>query len=293
MMTLLMVTSLSVVTIDAGEVGVVTNSANGDLRGTVLTNGWHFDPRYATSNIDTIRYNTQVSEYIGKDKMDDIDGSVMVMSSDQMYIYIDMSVSYNITESEAASLRFTYGPDWKIVIVHQVSRSVPRTECANFTALEIVGIKRAEIERKITEEIVRNIEIKGEKSTGINVVDVKIREMRIPSGLQDAVEQRIIAEQLYEKAQMDLKRIKVEAEAEYERIIKIAEADAKVIDIIAKANAKAINDVLKEFTDSGGDPDIAAYLAYMYIQALTDPNSNITYVIVPNDGTGVFVTLPP
>jgi regulator of protease activity HflC (stomatin/prohibitin superfamily) len=293
MVALLMITSVSVVTIDAGEVGVVTNSASGDLKGSVLTNGWHFDPRYATSSIDTIRYNTQISEYIGKDRMDDIDGSVMVMSKDQMYIYIDLSISYNITESEAANLRFTYGPDWKVIIVHQVARSVPRAICAEYDALNIVGIDRPAIELAIMNKITDDIETKGGKATGLNVVDVKIREMRIPEGLQAAVEQKLIANQLLEKAQIDLERIKVEAEAEAQKRIIEATADAEVVMIRAKATADAINLVLQEFVDSGGDPDMTAYLSYMYIQALTDPNSNITYVIVPSDGTGVFVMLSP
>jgi len=290
---LLAVTSVSVVTIDAGEVGVVTNSPSGDIKGTVLTNGWHFDPRYATSNIDTIRYNTQVSEYIGKDRMDDVDGSVMVMSKDQMYIFIDLSISYNITESEAANLRFTYGPDWKVIIVHQVARSVPRAICAEYDALNIVGVDRPAIELAITQKITQDIEMKGGKATGVNVVDVKVREMRIPEGLQAAVEQKLIANQLLEKAQIDLERIRVEAEAEAQKRIIEATADAEVVMIRAQATADAINLVLQEFADSGGDIDMAAYLSYLYIQALTDPNSNIKYVIVPSDGTGVFVTLPP
>lgn len=68
-----------------------------------------------------------------------------------------------------------------------------------------------------------------------------------------------------------------------------------MIRIRAQANVNAINLLLAEFVATASDPDIAlqGYLAYMYIQALTDPNSNITYVIVPNDGTGVFVTIGP
>jgi regulator of protease activity HflC (stomatin/prohibitin superfamily) len=229
----------------------------------------------------------------GGDTIDDISGSVMVMSSDQMYIFIDISVSYNISPDMAKDVRFKYGSDWKTVVVHQVVRSVPRGICANYEALEIVGTARAAIETSILAQIKADIETKGDQFTGINVVDVKIREMRIPAGLQSAVEQKLIANQLLEKALIDLERIKVEADAEAQKRIIEAEADAEVIMIKAQATADAINLVLQQFVDSGGDTDMTAYLAYMYIQALTDPNSNIKYVIVPNDGTGVFVTLGP
>jgi regulator of protease activity HflC (stomatin/prohibitin superfamily) len=289
---LMMITSMSVITVDAGEIGVVTNSADSKIKGTALENGWHFNPSFALSTVEIIRCNTQVSEYVGNDTIDDLSGSVMVMSKDQMYIFIDMSVSYYIDPNDAKNVRFTYGSDWKTVVVHQVVRSVPRGICADYDALEIVGVKRALIETEILDKIKEDIETKGGQSTGINVVDVKIREMRIPQGLQNAVEQKLIANQLLEKAQIDLERIKVEADAEAQRKIIEAEAEAEVIKIKAQATADAINLVLQEFVDSGGDPDLQAYLAYMYIQALTDPNSNITFVIVPNDGTGVFVTLP-
>ena len=289
---LLALTSMSVITVNAGEVGVVTNSADGKMKGTTLDNGWHFSPSFILSEVEIIRCNTQVSEYVGSDNIDDLDGSVMVMSADQMYIFIDISVSYNIQPDKAKDVRFTYGSDWKIVVVHQVVRSVPRGICATYDALDIVGKDRAAIETAITNQIKNDIEMKGGQPTGINVVDVKIREMRIPAGLQSAVEQKLIANQLLEKAQIDLERIKVEAEAEAEKRVIEATADAEVIMIRAQATADAINLVLQEFVDGGGDVDMTAYLAYLYIQALTDPNSNITYVIVPNDGTGVFVTLP-
>jgi regulator of protease activity HflC (stomatin/prohibitin superfamily) len=290
---LLVLTSMSMIMIDAGEVGVVTNSADGKMKGATLENGWHFSPSFILSTVETMRCNTQVTEYVGSDTIDDLSGSVMIMSKDQMYIFIDMSVSYNINPGDAKDVRFTYGSDWKIVVVHQVVRSVPRVICADYDALEIVGTKRAEIETKILDEIKKGIETKGGQKTGINVVDVKIREMRIPVGLQNAVEQKLIANQLLEKAQIDLERIKVEAEAEAEKRVIEATADAEVVMIKAQATADAINLVLMEFVDSGGDVDMTAYLSYLYIQALTDPNSNIKYVIVPNDGTGVFVTISP
>jgi regulator of protease activity HflC (stomatin/prohibitin superfamily) len=282
----------SLQTVSAGEVKIVINSPAEELKGEVLTNGWHFDTRFVMSNIDTMRFNNQITEFIGKDSMDDLDGSVMVMSSDQLYIFIDLSVTYNITESECAKLRFTYGEDWKVSIIYQALRSVPRTICASYTALDIVGVNRTTVEQAITEGITDALETKGGLVTGVNVVDVKIREMRIPDGLAKAVEQRIIAEQLLEKSKVDLERIKVEADAEAKRKVIDATADADVIAIKAQANADAINKVLLEFVDSGGKVDIQAYLAYLYIQALTDPNSNITYVIVPSDGGYIVVPTP-
>jgi regulator of protease activity HflC (stomatin/prohibitin superfamily) len=295
-MALLALTSMSMVMVNAGEVGVVVNSPDGGIRGSVLTNGWHFDPRYALSDIDYIRVNTQVSEYIGKDLADDLDGSVMVKSSDAMDIFMDMSITYNITESKAGYLRFTYGEDWKIVIIHQIARSIPRSVCAGYDALNIVGADRGEIEEKIFDQVKEAIEKKDGVLTGINVVDVKVRELRLPIGLQNAVEQKIIADQMLEKAKIDATRILVEAEALAKKLEAEAKGQALAEIEIAKGKAAAINEVLKSLSvdpDNIVSDDIMAYIAYMYIQALRDPDSNVKFVIVPNDGSGVFVTISP
>ena len=48
-----------IVTVDAGERGVVVSSPAGNI-GEVIDEGWHFDPKYAVCSIDKIRVNKQI-----------------------------------------------------------------------------------------------------------------------------------------------------------------------------------------------------------------------------------------
>jgi regulator of protease activity HflC (stomatin/prohibitin superfamily) len=180
------------------------------------------DPKYALANVENIRYNTQTVEYIGFD--DDIDtvGGISVLTKDSLVIDMDIAVTFHIPQSMVKKLRFEYGEDWKITILHQEVRSVPRLTCVNYTALEIISDKRSDVESAITSNLSSQI---MDRCDGCIVVDkVIIREMRIPTAMSEAVEQKLIAQQQLEKAQIDLERIQVEAEASKAAVDKVRES---------------------------------------------------------------------
>jgi len=127
-----------------------------------------------------------------------------------------MAVTYHIPDEYVSQLRLNYGTDWKLTILHQEVRSIPRLVCAQFTALEIVGADREYVEQAIKSRLTESIESKG-----IIVDNVIIRELRIPPVLTDAVQQKLAAQQMLEKAQIDLQRIQVEAQASAEAVDKV------------------------------------------------------------------------
>ena len=139
----------SIENVDAGEVGVVTSSPMGV--GQSVDEGWHFDPKFALSNIEHIRYNTQTTEYVGgtDSSSDDTNGCVMVISKDAMYVYIDMSVTYSIPSSYVSDLRMQYGSDWKSTLLDQNVRSIPRLEGTQYNALDLIGEKRSELSLRL------------------------------------------------------------------------------------------------------------------------------------------------
>ena len=78
----------SIVTVDAGEKGVVVNSPAGNL-GEVIDEGWHYDTKYMVSSIETIRFNTQTVEYVGSDDSYDTIGGITVLTSDNLTVDMD------------------------------------------------------------------------------------------------------------------------------------------------------------------------------------------------------------
>ncbi len=250
----LFVASMSFVQVGAGEKGVVVNSPAGNI-GEVIDEGWHMDPRYALAAVENIRYNTQTVEYIGYDDDIDIVGGISVLTKDSLVIDMDIAVTFHIPEKMIKKLRLEYGEDWKITILHQEVRSVPRLTCVNYTALEIISDKRSDVESAITSNLSNQI---MDRCDGCIVVDkVIIREMRIPRAMSEAVEQKLIAQQQLEKAQIDLERIQVEAEA-----------------------SKAAVDKVRESFDSD-----EAYLKYILYENLK--NMSGVQVVLAQDGTPV------
>lgn len=266
----------SIENVDAGEVGVVTSSPMGV--GQSVDEGWHFDPKFALSNIEHIRYNTQTTEYVGgtDSSSDDTNGCVMVISKDAMYVYIDMSVTYSIPSSYVSDLRMQYGSDWKSTLLDQNVRSIPRLEGTQYNALDLIGEKRSEFESEVKNKLIEKIE-----SYGIVVSDVNIREYRIPDSLQEAVEKKMAAEQDKDRAEIEKQTAITNAEAKKE--VALIEAETKLLSAEKEAQA------MKELISGFGTVD--RYNQYLYIQALTDPDSNITYVVVPSDNGG-FILQP-
>lgn len=236
------------VAIDAGERGVVVSSPSGNI-GEVIEEGWHFDPKYAVCTIDTIRVNKQTTEYVGSDDAEDTVGGITVLTQDNLTVDMDLAVTYHIPEEYVSSLRLNYGADWKLTILHQEVRSLPRLVCAQFTALEIVGEDREYVEQAIKSRLTESIETKG-----IIVDNVVIRELRIPNVLTDAVEQKLAAQQMLEKTQIDLQRIQVEAQASAEAVDKVRsqfKTDEAYLQYILYQTLGQLKDVQVILSDNG------------------------------------------
>jgi len=237
-----------IVTVDAGERGIVVSSPAGNI-GEVIDEGWHFDPKYAVCSIDKIRVNKQTTEYVGADDAEDTVGGITVLTQDNLTVDMDLAVTYHIPEEYVSQLRLTYGADWKLTILHQEVRSIPRLVCAQYTALEIVGADREYVEQAIKTRLSESIEQKG-----IIVDNVVIRELRIPDVLTDAVEQKLAAQQMLEKAQIDLQRIQVEAQASAEAVDKVRsqfKTDEAYLQYILYQTLGELDDVQVILSDNG------------------------------------------
>ena len=237
-----------IVHVDAGERGVIVNSPAGGI-GDVIDEGWHFNPMYTMCSIDKIRVNMQTTEYVGADDAEDTVGGITVMTKDNLTVDMDMAVTYHIPKDYVSSLRVTYGADWKLTILHQEVRSIPRLVCAQFTALEIVGEDREYVEQAIKSRLTEAIEQKG-----IIVDNVVIRELRIPHVLTEAVEQKLASQQMLEKAQIDLQRIQVEAQASAEAVDKVRsqfKTDEAYLQYILYSTLKDLDDVQIILSDNG------------------------------------------
>lgn len=237
-----------IVQVDAGDRGVVVSSPNGNI-GEVIDEGWHFNPQYIVCSIDKIRINTQTTEYVGSDSAEDTDGGITVLTSDNLTINMDLAVTYHIPEDYVSHLRLSYGSDWKLTVLHQEVRSVPRLVCVDFTALEVIGEDREFVEEAIKARLGANIENKG-----IQVDNIVIREFRIPVALTEAIELKLTAQQNLDRAKIDLERVQVEAQASAEAVDKVRsqfKTDEAYLQYILYSQLKDMDDVQIILSDNG------------------------------------------
>jgi regulator of protease activity HflC (stomatin/prohibitin superfamily) len=282
LITVVLLTFASLVTVPAGYKAVITSAPDSNNIGQVLDEGWHLNPYYLACTIEQVRYNSQTEEFVGSDMGSDNAGSIGVRSMDNLEIYVDFAVTYHMSAQNVSHIRITYG-DYKQTVLLQVCRSVPRDTMANFNALDIIGEKRGTVEQSMRENITSKLE-----SFGLKVDNFALRDIRPPDSVSKAIEDKKVAEQYLITAGYQAQARVIAAQGNMTATLINANGTAQAQVIKANGSAQAIKLIMDVFKLQ--DPDATNttlnYLTWLYIQALSDPQSNIAYIIVPQ-GNGV------
>ena len=261
--------AMTIINVPAGYKGVIV--AGFDI-GKQYDEGWNI--KNPLSTVEMIRYNTQSVNFIGSDVAEDVMGSIKVRSKDNIGIYMDFSLIYHLREDKVSYIRLHYG-DYKESVILPLARSIPRDVCSRYTALDINGERREEVEMAIEEEMRNELEKRY-----IILERFAMRDIRLPSEYEKSIEMKKVAEQNVITQQYNLEAQKYIAQ----KMIVDAMAQRNVTIIQAQARAEAIRIVMEQFNVTNRSKAIDTYLEWLYIQALTDPNSNIKYIILPSEG---------
>lgn len=292
----LMVLMSCMVNVPAGYKCVITQAPDGPTSsapihvGTVINEGWSFEPYYILCQKEMIQYNNRAVEFLGYDQSDDNMGSISVISSDSLTIFVDFSLTYNIPADQVGPMRMNYS-DYRHAIVEQVCRSVPRDVMSRYTTLDIIGEKRGEIETSIRTNITQQLDEKH-----IIVTNFALRDIRPPQSVINAIEVKKVAEQQMAtasylaqakiiSAQGNLTATLINANASAQAVIINARGIAEAQILRANSTAEAVRLVADMFKDANGDVNNTAYLQYLFIQAMNDPNCGIQFWILPSDGS--------
>lgn len=283
---LLIILAASIISVPAGYKAVVTSAPDSGYIGTTLGEGWHVNPYFFLCKIELIRYNSQSAEFIGQDYSDDKYGSIAVRSNDNLEVFVDFSVTYHIPADKVSQVRLQYG-DYRHTILEQICRSVPRDVAAQYNALDIIGENRNAVERSIRENITAQL---GEHDIVVELFS--LRDIRPPASVSKAIEDKKVAEQYLITAGYQAQARIVLAQGNLTATIINANATAQAQVIKANGSAAAIQLIMEMFRQQDPTAGNATlnYLTWLYIQALSDPNSNIQYIIVPQ-GNGVPILL--
>ena len=183
-------------------------------------------------------------------KLQELKESAQVPSSEGLIVGLDTSLLFQVKPADASQIRKTVGTRFVDRLIVPYFRNALRDVVAGYPVKNIYSEQgRKEIAAKIHDFLRDNL---GER--GIEVVDVLLRDVQLPTRFKESIEAKLTAEQRVQQKQFELEQAKKEAEIEVAR---------------ARGAAEAQQIVRSTLSDS--------YLQYLWIKTLNE-NPNVIYV---------------
>ena len=213
--------------IDSGETGVEVS--NGKVSETVLNEGFQFSLNPLT---DLNLYNTkskvlEMSDYKRENNKEVISTEpVLVLTEDNLQIPVDITILYKLEKTCAPFLRINYGEygiwDRKIVVpkARDISRSVIGKDADVYKLNQNREIYTSEIRSELGKQLNG---IVG-KENCILIDSVSINNIKIPQQLAESILKKQQTEEAVKIANLEIERIKAQAQAEIEKNKGISEA---------------------------------------------------------------------
>ncbi len=185
-------------------------------------------------------------------KLQELKEGAQVPSSEGLIVGLETSLLFQVTPGEAPQIRKTIGTQRMYVerLVIPYFRNAVRDVVAGYPVKNIYAEKgRKEIAVKIRDFLRENLGPRG-----IQVVDVLLRDVKLPQRFKESIEAKLTAEQRVQQKQFELEQARKDAEIEVARATGAAQAQ------------QIIRETLSD-----------RYLQYLWIRTLND-NPNVIYV---------------
>jgi len=216
-----------------GYVGIVFDKASHNVTASALEPGWAFINPF-TQSIQEYPITIQTYEMVlkGNEGVVAGDDSIKIQSNEGQQLNLDVVIQYQVKRSEAGVLYQDWGgADIGVVedrVVRQYTRSQVPVIASSYTWEEIVSTKRAELV-KLMEEGLRTEFARRH----LDLVSFGIREVHLPEALQQALTNKIQAQQQAEQQRYQLEQARIRAEQDQ------VEAQGKANALLVQAEAQA------------------------------------------------------
>jgi len=183
-------------------------------------------------------------------KLQELKESAQVPSSEGLLVGLDTSLLFRVQPAKAAHIRKTVGWNFINKLIVPYFRNSIRDVVSGYPVKNIYTESgRKEIAAKVKAFLIHNLD-----KEGITIVDVLLRDVKLPARFKESIEAKLTAEQVVQQKQFELEQARKEAEIEVARAEGAAKAQLIVSDTL---NAK--------------------YLQYLWIKTLSE-NPNVIYV---------------
>lgn len=222
LMVLVIFSSATFLTIDAGERGVLFRRFGGGLdKENIYPPGFHILAPWNTMH----RYDVREKQ---------IEEKIDALSNNGLNIAVDVTVRVNPAYDQIGGLHEKFGQDYINTLIRPEVRSAVREAIGKFTPEELYSTKRDEVQTLIQTDL--------EKSLIENFIELRatlIKDIELPDKVRGAIEDKLEAEQSALKYEFILAKERQEAER---RIIE-AEAKARANQIL---NASLSTNILRD-----------------------------------------------
>ena len=183
-------------------------------------------------------------------KLQELKEIAQVPSSEGLIVGLETSLLFQVVPERAPEIRKTVGRTYVDGLVVPYFRNALRDVVSGYQVKKIYAeVGRKEVAEKIQAFLERNLEPRG-----IRVVDVLLRDVKLPQRFKESIEAKLTAEQRVAQKQFELEQARKDAEIEVAR---------------ARGAAQAQKIVRATLSDS--------YLQYLWIKTLNE-NPNGIYV---------------
>lgn len=178
--------------IPAGHVGVV--DLFGKVSATTLKPGINF--RNPLANVHKFSVKTQEMKEV-----------MTVPSKEGLSVQLEVSVLFHLNPERAAEVYKTIGPDYKGIILEPNFRSISRGVTATYEARALYTSERELLAKQIQEQLEAVVSPRG-----ITIENTPLRQVQLPPKLTAAIEEKLQAEQEFQRMEFVLDKEKREAE---------------------------------------------------------------------------------
>ena len=211
----------SIVQVEPGEVGV--QKLFGKVNKNVLESGLNI----VNPLVDVVDFDVRTQNYTMSGVADEGsksgDDAIRVLSADGLEVIIDLTVLFKVVPNEAPRILEEIGTDYKNTIVRPICRTKIRDNAVYYDAVALYSTKRDEFQSKIFSSIEKDF-----KARGLQLEQLLIRNITLPTSVKETIESKINAEQeaqkmtfvlQKEKQEAERKRVEAQGIADYQKII--------------------------------------------------------------------------
>jgi regulator of protease activity HflC (stomatin/prohibitin superfamily) len=280
---LLSLISQGILIVEPTQRAVIVNTLSGDLetpRGPGTSVVVPVVQAYTIYPINQQQYTMAGRENEGQVRGDD---AVQARTVDGQEVALDITVLYSInpTSDEVNKVHVRWGQGYQDNFVRPTVRGLVRDTVSGFRAEDIYGELRTQMEDEMQTRI-------GERfaQEGLLLTDLLVRDITFSEQFRQAIEQKQIADQEAQRAQLQIRQreneaaqLRAQAQGERDARIARAEGEAQSIVLQAQAEAEALRLVSEQIA---ANPSL---IQYLYVQNLSD---NVNIALVPSGSPFLF-----